>query len=83
MTGNTLQALAREIKGNMLVERTFYIDSQSVSSAQAGGVENRPHWVLDVTFRKDECRVRTGHAPCTLDYAKVSPDTAAPGPAVS
>ena len=21
------------------------------------------HWVLDVTFREDECRVRKGHAP--------------------
>ena len=27
------------------------------------GVENCLHWVLDVTFREDECRVRTDHAP--------------------
>lgn len=26
------------------------------------GIENRLHWVLDVAFREDECRVRTGHA---------------------
>lgn len=25
-------------------------------------IENRLHWVLDLAFREDECRVRTGHA---------------------
>lgn len=26
-------------------------------------IENPLHWVLDVAFREDECRIRTGHAP--------------------
>ena len=26
-------------------------------------VENSLHWVLDMTFRDDECRVRTANAP--------------------
>jgi predicted transposase YbfD/YdcC len=26
------------------------------------GIENRQHWVLDLTFREDESRVRVGHA---------------------
>lgn len=64
----------REIKGQVSVERTFYIGSKGISSAQAlaeaarghWGIENRLHWVLDVTFREDECRVRTGHAPRNL-----------------
>lgn len=30
------------------------------------GVENSLHWSLDVTFREDACRVRTGHAPQNL-----------------
>jgi len=27
------------------------------------GIENELHWRLDVTFREDDCRVRTGHGP--------------------
>jgi predicted transposase YbfD/YdcC len=30
------------------------------------GIENCLHWVLDVSFREDECRVRMGHAPENL-----------------
>ena len=64
----------REIKGQVSVERTFYMGSKGISSAQAlaeaarghWGVENRLHWVLDVTFHEDECRVRAGHAPRNL-----------------
>jgi predicted transposase YbfD/YdcC len=26
------------------------------------GIENGLHWILDMAFREDECRVRTGHA---------------------
>lgn len=26
------------------------------------GIENQLHYVLDVTFREDECRIREGHA---------------------
>ena len=30
------------------------------------GIENRLHWVLDVTFHEDLCRVREGHGPENL-----------------
>lgn len=30
------------------------------------GIENRLHWVRDVTFREDHSSVRTGHAPTVL-----------------
>jgi len=26
------------------------------------GIENGLHWVLDIAFREDDCRVRAGHA---------------------
>lgn len=26
-------------------------------------IENPLHWVLDVAFREDECRIRSGNAP--------------------
>ena len=33
-------------------------------------VENSLHWVLDMTFRDDECRVRTQHAPANFITVK-------------
>jgi hypothetical protein len=33
-------------------------------------VENGLHWVLDMTFRDDECRVRTDNAPFNLAIVK-------------
>jgi predicted transposase YbfD/YdcC len=26
------------------------------------GIENKLHWVLDMAFREDECRVRQGYS---------------------
>lgn len=64
----------REIKGQRSIERAFYIGSKGIASAEVfakaarshWGVENQLHWVLDVTFREDHCRVRKGHAPQNL-----------------
>ena len=49
-------------------ERYYVLSFQDVSRfAEVArghwGVENCLHWVLDVTFREDDCRVRTDHAP--------------------
>ena len=30
------------------------------------GIENRLHWVRDVTFGEDQCQVKSGHAPQNL-----------------
>lgn len=64
----------REINGKSSIERAIYIGSKGLVSAEVfahvarsyWGVENRLHWVLDVTFREDDCRVRQGHAPQNL-----------------
>lgn len=39
-------------------------DATRIAAAVRGhrGIENRLHRVLDVAFRKDDCRARTGHA---------------------
>ena len=59
----------REIRGKIETVRRFYISSfvecpekmaQHIRSHWQ--VENCLHWVLDVTFRQDECRIRQGNA---------------------
>ena len=59
----------QEIKGKASIERRYFIVSAGVKTVEqfAGaarahwGVEAM-HWVLDVIFREDDCRVRKGHA---------------------
>lgn len=60
----------RTIAGKTSREHRHYITSRSnFSSADAlaasrshWGIENQLHWVLDVAFREDDCRVRAGNA---------------------
>lgn len=54
-------------------EVRYYISSLTPSAPQAleivrshWHIENGLHWVLDVAFREDDCRVRTGNAPQNL-----------------
>ena len=59
------------------VERRYYLSSRAGDEAGSAqrfaeavrghwGIENSLHWVLDVAFREDDCRVRRGHAPQNL-----------------
>ena len=45
-------------------------------------IENSLHWVMDMVFRDDECRVRTDHAPanfCTIKHMAQNLIRLAPG----
>jgi len=64
----------REVLGQAAtVERRYFISSLPADAKQAlravrghWQVENSLHWVLDVAFREDGCRTRTGNAPENL-----------------
>lgn len=60
----------RSENGRTSVERRFYLsslprDARLVAQAirEHWGIENKLHWVLDVVFREDECRIRKDHSP--------------------
>lgn len=55
----------REINGVKTKEKRFYISSLSPDAQQHAkavrnhwGIENKQHWVLDVGFNEDKCRIR-------------------------
>ena len=60
----------RTLAGKTSREHRHYITSRSNFSAADAlaasrshwGIENQLHWVLDVAFREDDCRVRAGNA---------------------
>jgi predicted transposase YbfD/YdcC len=70
LKGIVLVETERTVDGKTSTERRHYITSRSNLSATAAlnasrshwGIENQLHWVLDVAFREDDCRVRAGHA---------------------
>ena len=59
----------RQVGERCTLERRYYIttvdevDAFSRAVRSHWGVENSLHWVLDVTFREDESRIRKGDAP--------------------
>ncbi len=65
----------RDVNDTVSMERVFCIGSQGVTTAESfatsarshRGIENSLYWVLDVTFRDDDCRVRKDHAPHNFD----------------
>jgi predicted transposase YbfD/YdcC len=58
-----------DLTGKVTIERRYYItsirgcDAQHIGQLIRGhwGVENRLHWRLDMSFREDQSRLRTGH----------------------
>ncbi len=68
----------REIKGILTKDTRYYISDENIKNAAyynslARGhwaIENNLHWHLDVTFRGDQCRARTGNAPENLSTVR-------------
>jgi predicted transposase YbfD/YdcC len=67
----------RESDGKIEQETRFSITSLPLAAAQLGAIvrshwaiENSLHWVMDMIFRDDECRVRTDHAPANFTTIK-------------
>ena len=63
----------RETNGKVETETRLFITSSPLDAERIGvyvrghwAIENSLHWVMDMTFRDDECRVRTGHGPVNL-----------------
>ena len=64
---------SRTIAGRTSEELSYYISSlppkvKTFAKAVRGhwGIENRVHWVLDVTFAEDKSRIRSDHGPENL-----------------
>ena len=60
---------AERIIGDTVTRETRYFIASVAEAKAVGqavrlhwGIENRLHWVLDIAFREDECRVREGHS---------------------
>jgi predicted transposase YbfD/YdcC len=68
---------SREIGDKIEQETRFYITSLVLLAHLLGpivrshwAVENSLHWVMDMIFRDDECRIRTDHAPANFTTVK-------------
>jgi len=64
----------REIKGKSSVKRRYYLCSKENPDPQYAlkisrghwGIENSLHWVLDVAFKEDACKVAKGNGASNL-----------------
>jgi predicted transposase YbfD/YdcC len=68
----------RKVKGKETVQTDQYYISSGEFSAEEflnyirghWSIENQLHWMLDIVFREDECRVRTGNAALNLNILR-------------
>jgi len=58
----------RQVGDQTTVSRRYFISSLNRDAERLlkavrehWGIENKVHWVLDITFREDDCRIRKGH----------------------
>jgi len=89
LKGVVMVQSTREIGDKIEPETRFYITSLALPASQMGpivrdhwAVENSLHWVMDMVFRDDECRLRTEHAPAnftTIKHSAINLIRRAPG----
>ena len=77
LKGVVMVESTREVDDKVERETRFYITSLLMLANQLGpvirshwAVENSLHWVMDMMFRDDECRVRIDHAPANFTTIK-------------
>ena len=77
LNGIVMVESTREIGDKIERETRFYITSLAWLACQLGpvirshwAIENSLHWVMDMIFRDDECRIRTEHAPANFTTLK-------------
>jgi predicted transposase YbfD/YdcC len=77
LEGVVMVESTREIADKVERETRFYITSLAWLAHQIGPairshwqIENGLHWVMDMVFRDDECRLRTDHAPANFTTLK-------------
>lgn len=77
MNGIAVIESRRAIGGTVERETRLSITSLTLPAASIGAIvrlhwaiENSLHWVTDMVFRNDECRVRTDNAPATFTTLK-------------
>ena len=77
LAGIVIVDSSRESAGKTEHETRFYITSLLTTAQHIGpivrshwAIENSLHWVMDMVFRDDECRVRTENAPANYPTIK-------------
>ncbi len=77
LAGIVMVESCRELGSKIEHESRFYITSLPAAADRIGdairghwGVENGLHWVMDMVFRDDECRIRKKNAPANFATVK-------------
>lgn len=72
-----VESVREHVGGKTERETRYYISSLAPDAARQGGairthwgVENCHHWVMDMVFRDDECRIRKANAPANFATIK-------------